>query len=156
MLGNTTTSPYYPFWPYYGYFDLGPMQIPPLPRVVGMTDQVTGTIYYLTWSQASNHIILSTTIPGPIWGRFIRVYGPNDGPIVDSSGWFLGVSNGHLVVTLFNNASRDSGGPIWAVDPTQAQQVASVTFQLPPITAPFGSPDTIQNPHMQWTAVNTQ
>ena len=46
-----------------GYFNLGPVQIPPIPPVVGMTDRAgTGQVWYLFWD-GEDHLMLSSVLP---------------------------------------------------------------------------------------------
>lgn len=164
-LGNQLTNPIYPFWPYYGWFDLGPVQLPPLPPVIGLTDRtIPGVVWYITWNNATGHLQIQDSDPFP-QGRPAKVYPPFDGPWIGNSGWRLGVDVGHIIIDndippfrevvgyqSMSVESDNAPGPI-AMDPTQLVTVALMSVQFPPIP---GQPDPHQTPHLQTTTEATQ
>lgn len=120
-------GPNYPFWPYYGYFNLGPIQIPPYPPFAGLTDRVTGTIYYLAYSPSNNAITLVTTVPAGL-KNWTRIWGPFDGPMVQAQGLRLFVSSGTLSFEYIESGSTFAAGPgPWAFRTDgQTNQVAQL------------------------------
>ena len=86
-------------WSNYGYFDLGPVQVPPLPPRVGMTDRATGKVWYLgTDSNSGSRVVLFDTLGAPD-KNLALVYGPLDGPYLQGANYYirLGVQNGRMV-----------------------------------------------------------
>ena len=80
-------------WQMYGYWNLGPVRIPPTPPAIGMTDRAgTGQIWYLLWDGES-HVILSNELPPALTNNY--VYGPYDGPYLGTQGWRLGVTTAY-------------------------------------------------------------
>lgn len=77
-------DPYNPF----GYYNLGPVQIPPPLPVVGMTDRTTGKVWYLVYDTTGARMALTDTAPT---AAPLRVYGAWDGPYIGSYGLRLGV-----------------------------------------------------------------
>lgn len=109
-----------------GRLDMGWPQIPPLPARIGLTDRVSGTIYYLTTTGAypALTIVLSST---PVVDRVagVYVYGAFDGPAVDD--WRLFVSGGTL-----------STEPAPGFSQTKVFARADNTGQVLQVTAPEG------------------
>ncbi len=97
--------------PYYsGYFDLGPIRIPPLLPYTGLVDRVTGVTHYL--GQNGTAVVLSTTKPA---GINATVYQPFDGPFLPY-GTKLGSSSGALVLDLIPEANASA--PVWIYSTT--------------------------------------
>ena len=92
----------------FGYLYLGPISQPPLVPTVGMTDRVTGTVYWLYWDGA-DHLELSTTRSAA--SQNFYTFQPYDGPYI--GGMLLGVSNGHLVLGG-GNPGNQTTHPIFA------------------------------------------
>ena len=71
---------------WYGWTDMGPIQIPALPQYIVLTDRVDGLQYVLTHTLsggvAQSPATLSTTIPS---SPDKVVYGPNDGPYIQGN-----------------------------------------------------------------------
>ena len=106
-------SPYYPFFNYYGYTDLGPVAVPPQPPICAMTDRTTGVVWFLGFDPANgNRLTISTTADTLPFSklRSYRVFGAWDGPFIESYGLRMGVDNGRVVFEPF--PGMDSGpGP---------------------------------------------
>jgi hypothetical protein len=80
-------------WQSYGYWNLGPVRIPPTPPAVGMTDRAgTGEVWWLFWD-GENHMLLSDTLPPALTNTYI--FGPWDGPHLGCTGWRLGVTTAY-------------------------------------------------------------
>ena len=80
-------------WQSYGYWNLGPVRIPPTPPAVGMTDRNgTGQVWWLFWD-GENHLLLSSTLPPALTNNYI--FGPWDGPYLGTLGWRLGVTTAY-------------------------------------------------------------
>lgn len=129
MLGNNTQAPLFPYWPYFGYYDLGPVQIPPPPPLFGLTDRTTGKILYILAGPAPNRLSLTDTPVGPQLNKNrTKVYNAFDGPVIGNSGAILGLDNGRLVIDT--RGAPDSGPGPWIFDSSNALQVwlLSVTF----------------------------
>lgn len=94
-------------WWRWGYWWLGPVLIPPLVPAVGITDRVTGTVYYLLWD-GNDHLVLSTTLPTPLQNNY--VFPPWDGPFLGTTGVRLGISNGRVV---FDVGWTESSHPLF-------------------------------------------
>jgi hypothetical protein len=127
---------------YSGYFDLGPIQIPPRITFIGFTDRVTGTVYYLSWDGVT-HLQLVTTAPS---GLNTRVFAAHDGPFLGNFGIKLGVSNGRIVI---DTSAKDSGPPVFAFNSLAPfQQIypepTNYPAPLPPVIP--GIPDTSPTP----------
>jgi hypothetical protein len=85
-------------WQSYGFWNLGPVRIPPIPPAIGMTDRAgTGQIWYLFWDGES-HAILSNALPPALTN--VYTFGPWDGPYMGSLGWRLGVTTAHVTGQL--------------------------------------------------------
>lgn len=74
-------------WPnvFSGYWDLGPILIPPQPAIIGLTDRDTGDIWYLTQDAAFTRVAVDDVLTDVLAGtqfKDVFVYGPNDGPWV--------------------------------------------------------------------------
>lgn len=112
---GTWGGPYYPFWPYYGYANLGPTQVPPDAIYVGMTDRSTGAVWYLAFDPCNGGRIclVGESYLSVTKVLVTRVYGPYDGPFIMNEGLRLGVRDGHLV---FDILPGNSGSPPWAFD----------------------------------------
>lgn len=113
FISNQSTN--YPFWDYYGYAYLGPIQIPPLATICAMTDRATNAVWYLCFDPCSDcrlALVPSNQVPFSLVFT-TRVYGPYDGPFINSNGLRIGVRNARL---LFEVAAGDSGGGPWAFD----------------------------------------
>lgn len=121
-IGPSTDGPFYPFWPFYGYSYLGPIQVPPLSSMVAMTDRVTGAVWYLAFDPCQNgRICLLSQSEVPLSTILtVRPYAPYDGPFIGPNGLKLGVSNAHL---LFDTAPGDSGGGPFAFDKSGNKQL---------------------------------
>lgn len=92
--------------PWGGFHDLGPPQIPRQPPSIGMTDRVTGDVWWLKFDGAN--ITLNSQQPvGPQ-----RAYGPYDGPCIAAFGLKLAVSNGRVI---FEQSPSDGSAPPFAV-----------------------------------------
>ncbi len=99
--GNTG-FPY--FW---GYYWIGPINPHILPPIVGMTDTMTGTVYYLILNTAGDHLQLTTQAPpGPT-----RVLPATDFLYLGQFGMGLKVVAGHVQVTQFDLHAHVVGGP---------------------------------------------
>jgi hypothetical protein len=73
-----------------GFFDLGPMHIPPIQPCVGMVDRAgTGQIWYLFWD-GEDHLLLTDVLPAS--AQNVYVFQPYDGPYIGQTGWRLGVT----------------------------------------------------------------
>jgi hypothetical protein len=71
-----------------GYFDLGGIQIPPLPRNIVLTDRSTGTQYLLEYNTSQGMVGLNTAIP--TLGSYnpspdTQVYAVGEEPYLDSN-----------------------------------------------------------------------
>lgn len=88
-----------PFWTNYGYYDLGPPQVPPAALWVGMTDRATNSVWYLGFDPCfDGRICLVDASEIPLTKNIVTVvHGPYDGPYVGQYGLRLGVRNGHLL-----------------------------------------------------------
>lgn len=84
-----------PWW--LRYFDLGPVQIPPLAQPFGMTDRTTGTVYYPSIATDGTHIQFTTQAPPGT----VKIFGPWDGPFVGNYYLRMGIAGGHVVVDTF-------------------------------------------------------
>lgn len=129
MLGNNTQAPIFPFWPYYGYYDLGPVQIPPVVSLFGLTDETTGKVLYLIAGPDPNRLSLTDTPVGPQLNKNrTKVYTAFDGPAIGSGGAKLRLNNNHLLIDTAT-ASDNGPGP-WVFDSSNALQVwlLSLTF----------------------------
>lgn len=114
-VGQSVDGPYYPFWPFYGYTYLGPKSIPPLAPITGMTDRVTGAVWYLTFDPCNGCRLALVPYTSLNLTQLIvtRVFGPYDGPFINSNALRLGVSSGRLVV---DHVQMDAGPGPWAFD----------------------------------------
>lgn len=107
----------------WGYFDLGPIRIPPTPPTVGMVDAAgTGQVWFLMWDGAE-HLVLTDEIPTYALGDY-TIFEPGDGPYLGGMGWRLGVTTAaqpgsfgppgtpHLIVDFPSHGSMGgSAGP---------------------------------------------
>ncbi len=66
----------------WGYYDLGPVQIPPFPVRIILTDRDDGTLWVLTHDADREHVVLSDVFPTD---TLYTIYGPYDGPIVGTN-----------------------------------------------------------------------
>lgn len=81
-----------------GYLDMGTPQIPPLPTKIGLTDRVTGDVYYLTTDgvyPALTIVVSTMVVTDNVAG--VRVYDAYFGPVVNTN-MRLFVSSGTLSV----------------------------------------------------------
>lgn len=94
-------GPYNPFWPYYGYYDLGPISVPPIPKRYGLTDRATGVVWYLgsDAAEGSRLVLFLADQLSNIDKVNSYVFGAYEGPLVwqYARAIRLGVRNGHLV-----------------------------------------------------------
>lgn len=98
---------------WYGFWYLGPIQVPPQAPYVGMTDRTTGEIWYLCFDPARDgRISLTNTIPRSK-SIVTRVFGPYDGPFLADYGLLMGVNNAHVV---FGPALNSFGPSPYAFD----------------------------------------
>lgn len=73
-----------------GYYRMGPVRIPPLPAIVGLTDREDGTIWYLTHDTDFTRIALNSDLsevniaPSDRYQDFI-IYGAYEGPYLDKN-----------------------------------------------------------------------
>jgi hypothetical protein len=74
-----TTWPYRKQW--WGFTNVGPIQIPPNPQYLILTDRTTGTQYWVFWNAATQQVGINTALPAnPIADG--PTTGPNDpGPV---------------------------------------------------------------------------
>jgi len=87
-----------PRW-WYGWSDLGPIQIPVLPPYIVLTDRADGTLWLLTWNATNQPPVdglgyVSIRNDGLPTGPRVQTYGPFDGPTVGSV-------KGNVAVRLF-------------------------------------------------------
>lgn len=116
---------------YYGYYDMGPVRIPPLPQGIVFTDRTTGTLYLLSHDSGEGTTSLETPVPSQWTGR---AYGPTDGPFLSSPDGLLRlyVDNGVLSKELAPTVHQGrEGGRIL----TRNFSEANVVFE---VTAPDG------------------
>ena len=140
-----------------GFWNIGPVHIPPIPPVVGMTDRAgTGEVWWLFWDSGS-HLLLSNTLPAAAQNNY--TYGPYDGPYIGSTGWRLGVTTAaqpayslpagepHLVVDFPDSNGGSSAGQGWtsgAKPLTCPDYFAPLLWQVPESTGwPAPQPGTI-------------
>lgn len=104
-----------PDWLGTGYWYLGPVSIPPLVPVVGMTDRTTTTVYFLYWNGTSGLSLETTRSPA---SQNYYTFQPWDGPFI--SGLRLGVNNGALVLdNKMGKHGRQQTHPIFVPSYTQ-------------------------------------
>lgn len=106
---------------YWGYYWLGPVQIPPLPVWIGLTDRVTGVVYYFEIGIQTQHIKLSST-PLPSASP-IKIYAPWDGPFLGQYGYRIGISNARLVLDQYPG---ESGPGPFVRSPSSSQLIAGM------------------------------
>lgn len=140
----------YPWYPYWGYYDLGPIQIPPLPRTFGMTDRQTGTVWYLSYDAAQGRLALNDTTPQ----TFVQIYGPYDGPFLADTGYRLGTRNGRLLYDDNFQLLRDHGPPPWIFDATTNTIVYQLKASAPPTNVP-GIGLVVSPVHLSYVGVST-
>ncbi len=109
MAENLQSAPWIPW--IWGYYWLGPTQMPSIPSWIGLTDRVTGKVWWLQLAPGQQglasdqlaleqrHLQLTDQAPGN--SKTSRVFAPFDGPFVGAYGFRLGVANAHLVLDTF-------------------------------------------------------
>lgn len=96
-----------------GFWNIGPVHIPPIPPVAGMTDRAgTGEIWYLFWDGES-HLLLTNTLPAVC--QDIYIFQPYDGPYLGSTGWRMGVTTASQPATP-NSPATPAGEPHLVID----------------------------------------
>lgn len=91
---GSATGLYPWFW---GTYWLGPTTHAPVPNAPGLTDTVTGAVWYLTINTLGDHIVLTTQKPpGPT-----RVLPASDYLIVGQSGYGMQIVDEHITLTQF-------------------------------------------------------
>jgi hypothetical protein len=81
-------------WPHTGYYNLGPVTIPPRLPFTGLVDRATGQTWFV--GQNGSTVVLQPTQPVAI---NVKVYQPFDGPFLPY-GCRLGVASGTLVLDI--------------------------------------------------------
>lgn len=133
--GSPTYNPgFWTWWPYFGFYDFGAVQVPPLPPISGMINRSDGSTWYLCWSpDQGNRLCLSNQIPQAYQAR-TKVYQPYDGPFLEAQGLRMGVANagplGNAHVVYDQSAIGSSGAGPWGFGVNTnalAAQVAAVS-----------------------------
>lgn len=90
---------------WYGYADFGPIQMPPVPRYIVLTDRTTGTAWWLTYNTdlttADGYGYISITDTSPPSSQESITFGAYDGPYLSGplgTTRQLFVRNGYLGV----------------------------------------------------------
>lgn len=114
-------------WWTLGFWNLGPVHIPPIPPVVGMTDRAgTGQVWYLFWDGEQN-LILTDVLPPAC--QDVYVFQPWDGPYIGVTGWRLGVTTAPL-------AESGENEPHLQVDVPGTFEHVSLGSAAKPLTCP--------------------
>ncbi len=96
----------------FGYYDLGPVQIPPFPTRIILTDREDGTLWVLSHDEEREHVMITDTFPTD---RHYTIYGPWDGPTLGTHPRVqLLIRNGQLGYEQDDN-------PVWLRDRDQAR-----------------------------------
>lgn len=103
-------------WQRGGYTDLGPIQIPPMPTAIVLTDRANGSLWLLSFNPTSNHLSINNDFATIRNREGVVIYDGTAGvgPAFDESGEFrIFIRNGHIGleyipfaqrVTAFDNA----------------------------------------------------
>lgn len=138
----------YPFWPYNGYFNLGPVAIPPGAALFGLTDRTTGTVWYLAAGLSSGHLSYTDTPSGPQLNKNrTKVYNAFEEPVLGNSGIKIFANNGKIGIEV-DTAWNGWPGP-WVYDFSNANQIwklDAMQFLPADIAAPNQPLNT--NPHV--------
>lgn len=124
---------------YGGFYNMGPVSIPPKVPYVGMTDTVSGAVKYLSWT-GSGAIVLSATIPSQL---NVTIYKAHDGPYLPLS-IRLDLTSGVLVgVDVFPEVNQSGYAFIFnSTNPFQQTwpEPTNIPTQPPPLVP--GIPST--------------
>lgn len=92
-----------------GYTDLGPIQIPPRPQGIVLTDRADGTRWLVSFNTASPERLSINSIYSTIQTtEGVRVYEANDGPKMDEDGEFTIILRNGRIGLEYNQFSRST------------------------------------------------
>lgn len=114
-----------------GYSDLGPIQIPPRPQAIVLTDRANGSKWLVTFNTSNPERLSISSVYSTIQRREgLRIYEADDGPKMDEDGEFtLIIRNGRIGFdfTAFSRkeTARDDSPPYARQSATQRKLIMS-------------------------------
>lgn len=119
-----------------GYSDLGPIQIPPRPQAIVLTDRANGTLWMISFNNGPPERLSINSVYSTIQIKEgVRLYDANDGPKMDEDGEYtLIIRNGRIgfEYTVFSRETiaRDDSPPYARQTSDQRELIMSTVNPL--------------------------
>lgn len=122
-----------------GYSDLGPVQIPPYPQIVVLTDRADGSQWLVSFNATTSipeRLSISSIFASIQKSEGARVYGIDDGPYIGNGDYKLIIRGGRIGLEYipFPNGIEDfNAPPIYAETLTRSTRLVRIDSENPSV-----------------------